>query len=105
MRPRMFAIALGVSACLLWSPIPAGAADVVQPGESIQQAIDAAQPGDTVRLAAGGFPDNVTITTDDVPLRGAGSSRDGTVLMPASTPTSSPCTDPESDEVQGICVM
>jgi len=105
MRPRMFAIALGASACLLWSPIPAGAADVVQPGESIQQAIDAAQPGDTVRLAAGEFRENVTITTDDITLRGAGSSKDGTVLMPASTATPSPCTDSESDEVQGICVL
>jgi Right handed beta helix region len=105
MRPRMFAIALGVLAALLWSPIPAGASDVVEPGESIQAAIDAALPGDTVTLAAGEFRENVTITVDDITLRGAGSGRDGTVLMPSSTSTPSACTDPESGEVQGICAL
>lgn len=105
-RPPMFMIALGVVAALLWSAAPAGASDdVVQPGESIQAAIDAAQPGDTVTVAAGEFRENVTITTDDVTLRGAGSGRHGTVLVPSSMSTPSACTDPQSGEVQGICVL
>ena len=55
-------------------------------GESIQTAIDHARPGDTIRVAAGEFRENLTITTDGITLRGAGSGRDGTVLTPPSDP-------------------
>ena len=78
-RPRMFAIAFGVVAALLGASAPAGAADdVVQPGESIQAAIDDALPGDTVTVAPGEFRENLNITTDDITLRGSGSGRHGT---------------------------
>jgi Right handed beta helix region len=104
-RTRMFAIALGVVAALLGSGAPAGASEeVVAPGDSIQAAINDALPGDTVTIAPGVFHENLTITTDDVTLRGAGSGRHGTVLMPSSTPPPSPCADAPPSEVQGICV-
>ncbi|MFD7587309.1 nitrous oxide reductase family maturation protein NosD [Kitasatospora sp. NPDC059811] len=45
---------------------------VVPPGESIQQAVDAALPGDTVQLLAGTYPGSVRITTPGLTLRGAG---------------------------------
>ena len=75
----------------------------MQPGESIQTAIDDALPGDTITLAPGVFHENLTITTDDITLRGSGSGRHGTVLMPAPEATTSPCAEP--DEVYGICVF
>jgi hypothetical protein len=101
----MFAIALGVVAALLGATAQAGASDdVVQPGESIQAAIDNALPGDTIAVAPGEFHENLTITKDDVTLRGSGTGRNGTTLMPSLTPTASPC-NPQSSEVSGICVL
>ncbi|WP_030277460.1 right-handed parallel beta-helix repeat-containing protein [Streptomyces sp. NRRL B-24484] len=50
----------------------AGSLHVVQPGESIQQAVDAAGPGDTVQLLPGTYPGSVRITTAGLTLRGAG---------------------------------
>ena len=103
-RPRTFAIVLGVVAGSLGVVAPASASNgVVRPGESIQAAIDHARPGDTIRVAAGEFRENLTITTNGITLRGAGSGKHGTLLTPASTPKSSVCTDPSTD-VNGICV-
>jgi hypothetical protein len=104
-RTRMFAMALGAVTALLGSGAPAGASgEVVAPGDSIQAAINDALPGDTVTIAPGVFHENLTITTDDITLRGAGSGRHGTVLMPSPTPPPSPCADAPPSEVQGICV-
>ncbi len=99
-RPRTFAIVLGVVAGSLGVVAPASASNgVVRPGESIQTAIDHARPGDTIRVAAGEFRENLTITTNGITLRGAGSGRHGTVLTPPSAPVLTACTD-----VNGICV-
>jgi hypothetical protein len=104
--PSRSAIALAAVAASLAAAHPARASDVaVAPGESIQAAVDDAQPGDTISLAAGTFRENVTITTDDLTLRGAGAGRKGTVLMPGATPTGSICSDPEATSVHGICIV
>lgn len=50
----------------------AGGLHVVQPGQSIQQAVDAAGPGDTVQLLPGTYRGSVRITTAGLTLRGAG---------------------------------
>ncbi|MFI8288368.1 nitrous oxide reductase family maturation protein NosD [Streptomyces sp. NPDC085614] len=44
----------------------------VKPGESIQKAVDAAKPGDTVLLAPGTYRESVRITTSGLTLRGSG---------------------------------
>ncbi|MFI1417516.1 nitrous oxide reductase family maturation protein NosD [Streptomyces sp. NPDC020731] len=54
----------------------------VQPGQSIQKAVDAAKPGDTVLLAPGTYRQSVAIKVSDLTLRGHGAGR--TVLMPAA---------------------
>ncbi|MFE4358098.1 nitrous oxide reductase family maturation protein NosD [Kitasatospora sp. NPDC056800] len=51
----------------------------VQPGESIQQAVDAARPGDTVQLLPGTYQGSVRITTPRLTLRGFG---DESVITP-----------------------
>ena len=50
---------------------------VAGPGESIQAAVDAARPGDTI-VVTGRHRENVAVTTDGITLRGAGA-----VLEPA----------------------
>ena len=73
---------------------------VVPVGQSIQQAIDRARPGDTVRVAAGTFRENLHITTDGLQLLGA--ERGTTRLIPPVHATRV-CGAPAS-QVNGICV-
>ncbi|MEU7038876.1 right-handed parallel beta-helix repeat-containing protein [Streptomyces sp. NPDC046237] len=69
----------------------------VKAGESIQQAVDAAKPGDTVVLAPGTYRESVRITTSNVTLRG--STVFPTVLVPDSA-----ATDACAKAGHGICV-
>jgi parallel beta-helix repeat protein len=88
------------------APVASATVFHVHPGESIQAAIDAASPGDTIKVARGVFHENLTITTNGITLRGRGPNQQGTVLMPAATPTPSPCASEEGGEVlvDGICI-
>jgi hypothetical protein len=74
----------------------------VRQGESIQAAIDAAGPGDTIVVAPGVYRENLTIHKDGLTLRGAGSGANGTVLQMPGRPHESPCT--EDGGVNGICI-
>jgi hypothetical protein len=57
---------------------------VVHPGQSIQRAVDAAEPGDTVLLAPGIYHESVKVTTPGLTLRGAGRK---TVIQPSTKET------------------
>jgi nitrous oxidase accessory protein NosD len=65
---------------------------VVNPGESIQKAIKAASPGDTIVVLGGGHHGSVVIKKDGISLRGVDA-----VLKPPAKP-SSPC------GASGFCV-
>lgn len=85
--------------------LPAGSAwaggsktHVVRPGESIQAAIDAAQPGDTILVKPGEYAEALLITKDDLTLKG---SR-GTVLTPPAT-ADNLCVTVFEGAVSGIC--
>jgi parallel beta-helix repeat protein len=59
---------------------------VVHPGESIQAAVDAAQPGDTVTVLPGTYHEAVCVTTDGIDLRGHGA-----VILPPTALPATPC--------------
>ena len=67
---------------------------VVRPGQSIQKAIKAADPGDTIVVRGGIHRQSVKVNKDGISLRGV-----DTVLKPPARPTSSP-----SCGVSGFCV-
>ena len=72
-------IVLVAAGCLIaWLTLvsPASAISnthLVQPGDSIQAAVDAASPGDTVVVRAGTYHESVRIQTDGLTLRAQGS--------------------------------
>jgi hypothetical protein len=104
-RLRTLAAALPAAAAFLVATAPAGAATyTIRPNASIQAAVDAAKPGDTIEVAAGTYHQNVTITKKNIELRGAGMGL--TRLLPATTPTPSACSVPgDPTTVNGICIM
>ena len=102
--PRCIVVTLAALMLLLlaWSGAArADQATVVGRGESIQDAVDAADPGDTI-LVFGTHRENVAIQTDGLTLRGVGA-----VIVPPAVPAVHACFDPtEVDEaVHGICVI
>lgn len=80
------------------SPITAAAERVVHPGESIQAAIDAARPGDTIRVAPGTYHESIIIATDAVTVVGAGP--DKTHIRPPAE-ADNPC----AAEGSGVCIF
>lgn len=104
MTKRQFALA-GCAVLLTATGIGAAApaashhtAVYVVPGQSIQAAVDAARPGDTIHLAPGTFRQSVRITTDNVTLSGTGNL---TLLKPAEgTPAKGSC----AAAGNGVCV-
>ncbi|MER5641667.1 right-handed parallel beta-helix repeat-containing protein [Kitasatospora sp. NPDC002227] len=77
---------------------------LVHPGESIQQAVDAARPGDGVLVLPGTYRESVRITTPHLTLRGLGP---GTVLAPAEQRAGEPAPAPAASCAaagHGICV-
>jgi nitrous oxidase accessory protein NosD len=76
----------------------------VHPGESIQEAVNAAEPGDTIVLAPGTYRESVLITKADLTLRGSGPA---TVIKPAptATPATARAANACAKEGNGICVM
>ncbi|MGP4086853.1 right-handed parallel beta-helix repeat-containing protein [Streptomyces sp. KR55] len=71
---------------------------VVLEGESIQEAVDAAEPGDTVLVTPGTYRESVKVTTPGLTLRGVGR---GTVIKPATTKAANSC----AAAGNGICVV
>lgn len=71
---------------------------VVRPGESIQKAVDDAEPGATVLVSPGTYRESVLVTRSDLTLRGAGGR---TVITPGAERAGNAC----AQEGNGICVI
>ena len=100
---RALVAVLAALMLVLVAPVAAHAhrTTAVGPGQSIQAAVDAARPGDTV-VVFGTHRENVAIQTDHLTLRGVGA-----VLLPPATPTAHACFDPTEvgEAVHGVCVI
>jgi hypothetical protein len=70
---------------VVWPAAPAAAATVyhVHPGDSIQQAVDLAGPGDQILVHAGLYVENVTIPTGKAGLTVAGTGEGSVILQSA----------------------
>jgi parallel beta-helix repeat protein len=88
----------GVAAIGVVTPAHAAGWRVVRPGESIQAAVDAAQPGDTVLVLPGTYQGSVRVTKPDVTI--LGTSAGTTVLTPAADAGTDTC----AKAGDGICV-
>jgi nitrous oxidase accessory protein NosD len=89
-----------VTAAAIAAPLPAaaGTGHVVHPGDSIQAAVDAAAPGDTIVVKRGVYRESVAIQKDGITLRG-----DGRVTIKPPTDGSGLCNQP--GEMIGICIL
>jgi nitrous oxidase accessory protein NosD len=81
-------LAFGVVVASVALAVPASAVTIdVFPGESIQAAVHAAVPGDTIVVHAGTYNESVSIHKDDITIQGEGGLETGTVLMPPTAST------------------
>jgi hypothetical protein len=95
-----FGIALSVPAA---AGAAAGTTIVVNPGQSIQAAVNQAQPGDTVLVKPGVYQQAVQIRTDGITLRGSGDFLGGTVIKPPTRPPNNLCTKVFGPT--GVCIL
>jgi parallel beta-helix repeat protein len=73
---------------------------VVQPGQSIQAAINAARPYTRIVVLPGTYRESLTITKDGITLDGKGAT-----LVPPAVPTTGPCDLGGPPAQNGICVL
>lgn len=97
---------LGLAAVAFALPAPAFAKSTtrVYPGQSIQAALDAASPGDEIRVEPGVYYEQVVIEKDGITLAGAGASESGTVLQPPATRQQTSCSEGTTFQ-DGICIL
>jgi nitrous oxidase accessory protein NosD len=98
-------LAAGMATAIIGTAAPAAAdrtTHTVHPGESIQAAIDAAQPGDKIKIKAGTYHENVYVDKDFIELEGDGARE--TLLLPPDVAAPNPCVQDDGTIFGGVCV-
>ena len=95
-------LAIGLSAGIA-SSAQASSRIVVGPGQSIQAAINAARPGQTVFVEPGVYHQSVQIRKNGITLRGSGAFQGGTVLVPPKHFPKSLCN--QAFGPTGVCIL
>jgi Right handed beta helix region len=106
MRKLLFAVpavSLGIALSVPYAAAASSHTIVVGPGQSIQAAVNQAQPGDTVLVKPGVYHEAVLIRTDGITLRGSGDFRGGTVIEPPAAPPHNLCT--AAFGPTGVCIL
>jgi len=87
-------------ACFASPPPKVSSTIHVKSGESIQAAINAAQPGNWILVEAGTYHEQLTITSDEIKLVGLGA-----ILVPPPSPQANTCSGLGGPDTEaGICV-
>ena len=102
MRTLTVTVAAIVALAAVSTATAAAATIHVHRGQSIQAAVNSADPGDTIVLDRGRYFQTVFVGRPGLTLRGAGSGPHGTVLRQPKS-SNNPCSDPATGEVSGIC--
>ena len=75
-------LVLGGALALLFVPATAAQASAIHVRSTIQQGVDAAQPGDVILVPAGSYHENVVVSTDGISIVGLpGAVLDGTGVL------------------------
>ena len=95
-------LAIGLSVGIA-SSAQASSLIVVGPGQSIQAAINAARPGETVFVEPGVYHQSVQIRKNGITLRGSGAFHGGTVLVPPKHFPKTLCN--QAFGPTGVCIL
>jgi hypothetical protein len=103
----LVSIAAATATGLCAAAVPASATTpgghIIHPGESIQKAVDAAQPGDTIVILPGTYRESVLITKPGLTLLGTGGRT--VIAAPAATGTAAEPANACAKGGNGICVL
>src|SRR3954453_21491565 len=102
MRTLTLTASVVVALAVTSSATAAAATIHVHRGQSIQAAVNSADPGDTIVLDRGRYFQSVGIINSGITVRGAGSGRHGTVLRQPKS-LSGFCFDPTEKGRGGVC--
>ena len=75
---------------------------IVQPGDSIQAAVDTASSGDVITINPGTYTENVKITKDSLTIRSASGNPDDTMIKAKNSTNNAIFVDADNVKISGI---
>ena len=75
---------------------------IVQPGDSIQAAVDTASSGDVITINPGTYTENVKITKDSLTIRSASGNPDDTMIKAKNSTNNAIFVEADNVKISGI---